>query len=249
MKYVRNLAITLLALVALGVSAEEPSSGELSVEEILEKHRQALGGEALAELESLRLEGTYAYNGLEHPLVEWRARPDLLRREIDGLQRFGAQRAAGQEVVRAHGPGGAWAAEAGGAGEMDPKEAPSFAAGADFEGVLVGAAEKGHRVELVGREELGGTEALHLRVTLAGGGIENWWLDAESYLPLQRAVEPSDAIIVPHTWYYDDWREVAGVQVPFYVMAEEKIFAREYLYEKAEANVEVEKTVFESPDG
>jgi hypothetical protein len=51
---------------------------------------------------------------------------------------------------------------------------------ADFEGPLVGWKEKGHTVELVGREAVDGKEAYKLKVTLRSGGVRHDYLDVES---------------------------------------------------------------------
>ena len=72
-------------------------------------------------------------------------------------------------------------------GQFEPKEmAPEAdsAAGVDqrdIEGPLVDWREKGHVVELLGRERLPGGEAFKLKVTLKGGAIRTDYVDVASH--------------------------------------------------------------------
>ena len=43
-------------------------------------------------------------------------------------------------------------------------------------------------------------------------------------------------------------QQVGDLWWPFYVMAEEKVFSREYLYEKVELNPELDPMIFERPE-
>jgi outer membrane lipoprotein-sorting protein len=50
----------------------------------------------------------------------------------------------------------------------------------DFEGPLVDWKAKGHKIELVGQEDLAGRPAYKLKVTLASGGVRYDYIDAKS---------------------------------------------------------------------
>ena len=53
---------------------------------------------------------------------------------------------------------------------------------AEFDSVFVDYKEKGHSVELVGREKRDDGEVFHLRVTKKGGPPQDYYLDAETGL-------------------------------------------------------------------
>ncbi len=53
----------------------------------------------------------------------------------------------------------------------------------------------------------------------------------------------------PRAWYYDDYRPVNGVLMPYWVYVEEPLFSREYVFEAIEANVPIDDAVFEPPPG
>ena len=220
---------------------------EPKVASVLEQHRKAMG-EGWAEVRSLKALGIYAYNGLDHPFVEYRASPNKLRRDIDGLQQYGNERKAGEMVVRARGEGGAWVQGQEGAKPMADNPTPAFTAEAWMGGLPFVASSQGFAVEWVGSPELEGVPTHHLGITVADGQVEQWWLDAETFRPIRRSVPPADDFLSPHTWHFDDWRQIGDLWWPFYVMAEEKVFSREYLYEKVELNPELDPKLFERPE-
>ena len=58
---------------------------------------------------------------------------------------------------------------------------------ADYiEGDLVHYRQKGHSVELVGKEDVEGTEAYKLKVTRADGNVSYYYLDTEYYLVFKK---------------------------------------------------------------
>ncbi|MBN1628536.1 MAG: hypothetical protein JW990_02115, partial [Thermoleophilia bacterium] len=65
---------------------------------------------------------------------------------------------------------------------MSPEELKLFAGDADIDGYWVDYQQKGHRVELVGTEEVDGKQVHHLKATLKGGRVVDAYLDAESGL-------------------------------------------------------------------
>jgi len=246
------LAGVLAALLAPGPAvAQEPT-----VDEVLGRYRAALGGdESLAALQSLRLSGTYAYNGLEFPVRRLQQRGGRLREEIEGLSRFAESVLEGVVVVRATDGARAWTM--GAAEAPEPKLLPGDAATAlrleaELPGPLVDPAAAGHVVELVGRAEVEGEELWHLRLTRASGTIENWYLGLEDYLPRRRDIGEvgmtRETLQQAFAWYFDDYRPVAGVLLPHWMLVEEPLFAREYVFETIEAGVEIDAGAFAPPE-
>ena len=106
-------------------------------------------------------------------------------------------------------------------GQFEPQEMPPEADAAagvdqrDIEGPLVNWREKGHTVELAGRETLPGGEAFKLKVTLKGGAVRYDWVDVQS-----RQVVRSDVtrIVRGHPTVlestFSDFREVGGIVFP-----------------------------------
>jgi len=83
---------------------------------------------------------------------------------------------------------------------------------ADIDGPLVDYKEKGHQVELVGKEDLEGTPAYKLKVTKKNGDTGYYWLDAETFLDLKASgkTNVNGQEIEGESWF-GDYKETGGV--------------------------------------
>jgi hypothetical protein len=233
-----------------------PVSSEPTLEEIVARHVQALGGEdALRAIETLRKTGTYVYNGIEYPFRSYQELGRRSREEIDGLQIWGTGRKEGHVVLRGTNGSVVWNLDASRAAEWSAIPAARAAItleDADLTGALFDAAKKGHRVELLEPGDVEGKPAHRVKAILASGLEQIWFLDAETFLVLRKEMAGEEArrdLEQPRAWFFDDYREVNGVLLPFWVYVEEPLFAREYLFETIEANVPLEDGLFEPPPG
>ncbi len=210
-----------LALAALAAAAASPAATEeLTVEAVVERYAAARGGVARWQrLRSLELTGTYAAFSYRHPFTLIRARPDLYRLDFTLLDR---------PAVRARDAQGPWWLH-----RLLQPEAARIEDGpyrgqlereATFEPPLLAAAGRGIAVSLLGPGEIDGVETVDVELTFPGGAREVWHLDAASWLEV--AV---DSEVVDHTQgaapirqraFYDDFREVDGVVLPFLVEIE-----------------------------
>lgn len=255
----RPLAL-LLTFSLLG-SLSPAADPEPSVDEILQRHIEAAGGaENLAAIRTLKKAGTYAYNGHEHALVSYHATERKSREEIEGLRQWGASYWEGHTLLRGTDGTVAWAVDESREEEMRSiagSNAASIIDEADVHGALFDHEKKGHQLRLVGEGDADGTPAWVLEVTLASGAVQKWFLDQETFLVLRKEVvsektegdPPYAGYERPHSWFYDDYRPVAGVMTPFWVYVEEPLFNREYIYQTIEANVALDDTLFEPPAG
>lgn len=252
-------AVSFVALLGLAVCvgcAGEPSGDPeraAEVDAIVAKYVEALGGlDGIRRIESLRASGVYVYNGLEHPLVVYQKRPAGRREEIEGLTEYGTTREAGTLAVRAYDGDAAWIGTGDGRVEtetMPAEQRPGFILDSALESPLVAFREKGHSVALIGATEVEGTEVVQLDLELASGQTQSWFLDAASYLPVHKSTRMGEGEFgAAQTWFLDDYREVEGVMMPFYVMVEENLFSREYIYDEIEANVRIDDALFTRPD-
>ena len=198
----------LLALVL----AAAPS---LNLDQILARHLEARGGaEKLKAIQSLRIGGKVVFGGgrfsLTAEVAQVSRRPDSIRREVT-IQ--------GLTAIDAYDGKESWSVDPFG-GRRDPfktsaDEARGLAEDADFEGPLVSAQEKGSRVELLGTEDVDGTDALKIRVSLKNGDTQTVFLDPDSFLEIrrltQRQVRGSERVIETD---FGSYVQVNGVWLP-----------------------------------
>ena len=254
----RGWLTLMLTIAALAPSSAEVQT-DLTAEEVVQRHLEAIGGsEKLAKIESLKKTGTYVYNGMEHSIVSYYKTGRRCREEIEGLRLWGTDVWENHTVTRGTNGTVAWCKDESRPPEWQriPAEDAQLALeGADFHGALHDYKTKGHKMELVGRGDVDGTPTYLLKLTLASGIVETWYLDLESFLVLRIEVvaeekeEGSAGLERPRAWHFDDYRPVNDVLMPFWIYVEEPIFAREYIFETIEANVSIDEALFEPPAG
>jgi outer membrane lipoprotein-sorting protein len=156
-----------------------------TVDEIVAKNLQAKGGaEKWQSVNSVKMTGKITAQGQELPLTVYAKRPNLSRQEItlpDG------------KVVQAFDGTTAWVINPM-MGSDAPQAIPAGAAdvmknSADFDGALINYKNKGHTIEFVGKEKLGDKDVYHLKVTMKGGQVQHYFLDAESGLEMKTSAE------------------------------------------------------------
>ena len=229
-----------LALVATSAHA-------LTVDELLAKNLEARGGaEKVAAIKTLKTEGKLRFGEqFELTLVQYQKAPDLVRSEasIQGLT-----------AVQAWDGKDAWQISPF-QGRKDPEkmsadDAKALADDAPIAGALIGAKERGDKVEYLGTEDVDGTEAHKLKVTLKNGDIDYVFLDPDHFLEIrmvaQRYVRGTEVESVTD---YGDYEEVAGVYFPFSLSTENKGDGNrsQTTIDHAEANVALDDALFAFP--
>jgi outer membrane lipoprotein-sorting protein len=170
-----------LALWTIAVALAVPSSAQ-TADEIVAKNLEARGGlEAIKALQSARIHGTMSGGPAEMPFVMQWKRPRKVRFEFT---------LEGMTAVQAYDGAAGWQTNPF-LGGSDPEplsaaELEQVEEQADFDGDLVDYRDKGHRVELVGRERVAGADAWKLEVTKKSGDVTYLYLDAATYLEIRQ---------------------------------------------------------------
>jgi outer membrane lipoprotein-sorting protein len=173
-----RLRIALIVLAAVLLTL--PASAQ-TVDEIIAKNIESRGGmDAIKAVETVRVSGKMTMGGgaMEAPFALELKRPGKVRSE------FTIQ---GMTAINAYDGETGWSVMPF-MGKPDPEpmaedQLKQVKDQADFiEGPLIGYEEKGHQVELLGKEEVEGTEAWKLKVTKANGDVVTMYLDTDYYL-------------------------------------------------------------------
>lgn len=172
------LTIAAAALLVVPVAAEE-----LTLDQIIERHDEALGGlDAWEGVKTARITGKMQMGGgqMEAPFKIMFKRPGKARMEFT-LQGMTGVQATDGEIYWMVMPF---------MGSTDPEvmaddQAKQFQQQAEFESELMHWKEKGHQVELLGKTEVEGTPAYELKVTRKDGDESNVFLDAEYFIPIK----------------------------------------------------------------
>ena len=234
------LSLFVLAVLVPCLSAQ-------TVDEIIAKNIEARGGaEKLKSVQSIKSTATMSMGpGMEAPGVLIQKRPALARLE------FTVQ---GLTAVQAYDGKNAWQIMPF-MGKKDPElmsadEAKETEEMADLDGPLVDYKSKGHKVELLGKEKIEGTDAYKLKVALKNGDVQTIYIDSDSFLEIKeettRTVRGSEQVFDSAI---GDYKEVNGIMFPF---AEETSVKgsdqkEKLTITKIELNVPVDDSLFKMP--
>ena len=233
-----TLILPLTFLFCLQASAQ-------TADELIKKNTDARGGiQKLKAIKSIKAAGKITPQGLEIPIILQQKRPAMVRMDAT-LQ--------GKSQTVAYDGETGW--------KIDPFQGssePEKVAGddlkdlqqqADFDGALVDYKEKGHTVELIGKEDMEGTPVYKLKLTLKNGDVRNIYLDAENYLELKvtsKRKTPGGEVEVEQ--YLGNFKPVNGVVFPFSI--ENKVRGQavaQLTIEKIETDVAIDDSVFKMP--
>ncbi|MEN8120148.1 MAG: hypothetical protein ABFS35_07365 [Bacteroidota bacterium] len=78
--------------------------------------------------------------------------------------------------------------------------------------------EKGHKVEFLGEKNIDGIDVYVIKLTRPSGKFETWYLNTKTYLEYKYESEWVDfAFSSPAESYFDDFRKINGIIIPFYI--------------------------------
>lgn len=244
-KILRCAGLFLLpAIILFTASAQE---GGLSVDDIVNKNIDARGGmDKIKAIQNIKMTGKLVMGGgqMEAPMTMQMKRPSSVRMDMEFQ---------GQAVVQGYDGETAWMINpfTGGADaqKMGEDEAESVKEGADLEGALVDYKTKGHKIALLGKEDLSGKPAYKLKVDKKGGKTETVYVDATSFLEVKTvATRKVMGNEMEMETFATDYKPVAGVLMPFSL--DSKSGGNSVVtitIDKVEANVPVEASIFKMP--
>ncbi len=147
-----------------------------NLQDVLDKHFNAIGQEKLLEKETYTVEASIEQMGMEIPMTMKLKRPNKFRMEME-MQ--------GQKMVQAYDGENGWMV----APWMSPE--PQELSGAqlsqamdqaNFDGELYNYKEKGTEASLIGKVNVDGTPMYNIKLTDKNGTVKNYFVDADDYL-------------------------------------------------------------------
>jgi outer membrane lipoprotein-sorting protein len=221
-------------------------AADLTVDEVIKKNIEASGGyEKLKSIQTMKSTFKFITQGIEGPAVVFNKRPNKFRLNAT-IQ--------GMEMVQAYDGNVAWGIFPFG-GNSDPQklteeQTKDLAENADIDGDLVDYKSKGHQVELMGKEDLEGTEVYKLKLTTKNGNVRYIYMDSEYFLPIKitSKVKQGENEYEVDT-FQGDFKEVDGLLIPH--STEIKVggnTVRQLTLEKVEINPELDDSMFTMPE-
>lgn len=207
MKRVSIVLLAVLFLFGLCLFSE-------TLEEVLAKNYQTRGGlEKLKAIKSIRIKGKLVQGmmNMDMPLELWYKKPDKLRLESTFQGRKIVQGYDGKVVW--------WIMPFLGtddAQEMPKEQAKDVKDIVDSMDPLIDYKERGHTLELIGKEDMEGTEVYKLKMTKKNKEEEFYYLDVDSGIELKMSkyMKRGENEILMET-YFGDYKEVDGIMMAF----------------------------------
>jgi len=183
-----------------------------TVDEVINKHVAAIGGkENWSKIQNVVMEGSLTIQGTEISVISTQVHNKLNRQDINamGMQGFDMMTPTEGWVYMPFQ----------GMQKPEPKTADEIKesqSDLDVAGPLVDYATKGHKVELVGKEDVDGTECYKINANLASGKTITFFIDPTSYMIIRikekRKVNGQDMDLQTD---YSDYKEIQGVKMPY----------------------------------
>jgi outer membrane lipoprotein-sorting protein len=231
-----DMVLRILVLSA-GLAALSGSASAMTAEELVAKNLEARGGAAkLRAITTIHTVGKVrTRGGLDAKVESWAIAPENFRGEFS-LQ--------GMTAVQAWDGKDAWSISPF-QGRRDPQkltpdDAKALVEQSDIAGPLVDYQAKGNKIEYLGTEDIDGTDAHKLRVTLKNGDTQVLYLDPDAFLEIRvvnhRIVRGQEEV---STTDLGEYEKVDGIYFPFES-------GRTQL-EKVELNQSVDRKIFAFP--
>lgn len=238
-----SLVIALFFIAVVNASA-------ITVDELIAKNIEARGGlEKLRAIQSLKETGRLEFAGgffsAKMSYVSLAKRPEMLRSEavFQGLTAVNAyDGSVGWRIFPFR-------------GRLDPEklsadEVKQLKLAADIDGPLVDYKTKGNIVEYLGTEDVDGTDAHRLKVTLKTGNVRYIYLDPDYYLEIryldQTRIRGS---LEEEETDLGNYEQVNGVFFPFSIEtgAKGQPKTQKITIEKVEVNIDLDDAIFHFP--
>ena len=214
------------------------------LQEVLENYFEVIGQEANNNVSTMKATGKSVNQGMENEFTVYQMRPNSFRLEVD-IQ--------GTQMIQSFDGEQGWYV-APWTGSTDPIELTgvqlkSLERQSDFDGTLYNYEKKGFQTELIGTEDMEGTEVFKIKQTDKEGDIFYQYIDTENFILLKTtAILKMGESETESDTYYSNFNEQEGIVIPFNI--EVKMNGQtvsQINIEQVEFNVEIDETIFAMP--
>lgn len=215
-----------------------------TVDDIIQKNIDARGGvENWQAVNSIKIIGAYTAFSLTHPFTITKKRPNLYRFD---------HTLSSKSVIQAFDGKTAWQIHPF-YGSENPMKIPNddsliVIRDMPIESPFLNYGEKGHSVALLGDADMDGIACYQLKLVLKDSTEEVWYIDKSSYLEVKMEGTSYDfGQKTTLETYFEDYREVGGIKLPFLTELEYRTRHRVYQLETVEVNPVVDEAIFKMP--
>jgi len=239
MKKTVALSIIVFLMAFTGVNAQE-----LKLDDVLNAYYKATGLEKMKDWTTLIEKGKTIAQGMEFPFTMTMKRPSKLRVEAE-IQ--------GNKMIQAYDGQQGWSvipwSGSSTPQDMTADDIKNMKEQADVEGALYNWKEKGHKAELLGKEDMEGSSTYKIKLTKANGDIETDFIDAENFILLKTlSIVKIQGNETEAESLFTNYQDIKGVLIAGTITNKVKEqTVSQVVIEKTEVNPAVSDTLFIKP--
>ena len=236
----KKISILLLGIVfSISLTAQ-------NLDEILQSHYEVMGYDNWENINVIIMTGKAINQGMENPFTMTQARPAQYRLEVP-IQ--------GQLMVQVYNDGEAWYI-APWTGSLDPQDIAgdqlkSMKKQSDIEGPLYNYAEKGNKLELLGTDDMEGSEVYKIKLIDEFEDETIYFMDAENYVILKEEANTTmRGEPVKSETYYSDFKPIGDEEMIMAYSFEVRmngVAVSSIVVEDVQLNPEVDPSIFDKP--
>lgn len=242
MKYVKLLLVILFAL-SLSVNCFSQT-----VDEVINKHTDAMGGlDKIMAVKTVKFTGMFSGMGADIPVTMVIKRKDKIKMDMSFQGMSMTQCYDGSMGWQVNPFSGKKDAE-----KMTAEETKEMKENAEIEGQLINYKEKGYKVELMGKEDMEGTDTYKIKLTDKDADVTTYFLDASSYLIIkQTSKRKFKEKEITQDIFPGNYQAVEGVMFPMSVEIKSGggNDSQKGTWSKVELNADVDDSIFKMPEG
>lgn len=231
-------------LIVLSIIFSLHSVVSQDLDEILDNYFETVGQEAFNKVEDFALKGKSIMQGMENDFLLKQKRPDKLYLEVD-IQ--------GMKLLQAYDGKVGWMV-APWTGTTEPQDITgldlkSLKEQAEMDDRLFNWEEKGHKAELLGKEDMEGTEVFKIKLIDDEGDEYTFFIDSENYVQLKSIskLKFGDQT-VESEMYFSNYEVIEGIAFPFSIESRMSgQIVSQINIEEVKINVGVDDSIFEKP--
>ena len=229
--------------VAINDGQTIQTSGSLpAVDEVLSKYVEALGGAAAFNAVTSRVvKGTVDIPGVSRggTFEGYEQAPNKL---LTVMQAY----PLGTVKVGFNGQS-AWTSTPTGMRVLKGKEVAAIQRESDFYGPL-NLKSVYKKITLAGTSKIGYRDVYVLDCQSVAGALDRYYLDVKTYLPARmNTLMPFGGVLAPVEMYFDDWRAVDGIKLPFSTTQRFPKMTLSYTVTEVKHNVPIDAKLFDPP--
>lgn len=225
-------------LLALTLAVAAVSARADKVDEILQKHLDAIGSNNYKNIKTLKIVGAVEMMGMQITFTNYFKRPDKFRSENSVM---------GQNSIQVYDGQKGWASAGGDVQEMDENAVKQIKSSNQMiESPFEDYKEKGLVIKLIGREKVGDVESFKLHITNKDGQQMHTFIGASDYLVKKIEVIQAEGAGNMEIMM-KDYKKINDALFPQTLELKSQMGAQTIKFTSIEANIDMPDTLFAKP--